>query len=135
MKKEILLLILSALTSVVLFKFDFQNGFEYVNTKLNYSVIDFAGKSSNENFITTQILSYLIFSSFLISIKKDIIDRFKISFYAFLILLCIGIYIETIAIYEKIMGGFEGRYCRNGNLLTIIGIVFLISIRRLRKQN
>jgi len=132
MKKEILLLSLSALTSVVLLKFDFQNGFEYLNIKLNYSLIDFAVKSSNENFLTTQIFSYLIFSRFLISIKKEMIDRFKISFYGFLMLLCIGVYIETVAIYENIVGGFDGRHCRNGILLTIIGIVFLNSINRLR---
>ena len=133
MKKEILLLILGALTSIFLIKFDLQNGFEFLNIRIQHSLIDFAGKASLDKFLTTQIIGYLFFVFFILSIRKNFTDKKRIVLIAFIILLITGIYNETFAIYENIIGKFEGRHCRVGITLTILGILFLISIKRLKK--
>jgi hypothetical protein len=135
MKKEFLLLILAGLLSIFLIKFDLRNGFEYLGVDLNLTPIDFAGKSSTEKFLTTQIFGYLIFALFIKSIKKYLNHKSPTIFWGFMTLLIIGVYIESVAIYENIIGEYLGRHCRIGITLTIIGIVSLISIQRLRKQS
>ena len=135
MKKELLILIIAGLLSLFLIKFDLRNGFEYFGIDFNLTPIDFAGKLSTEKFLTTQIFGYLIFAIFIASIKKSLNHKSPTAFWGFMILLIIGIYIETVAIYENIIGEFSGRHCRIGNTLTIIGISFWISIQRLRKES
>lgn len=135
MKKELLLLILAGLLSLILIRFDLQNGFEYLRFEFNFAPIDFAVKSSTDDFLTTQILAYLIFVIYIASIKKQLIIKSPIAFWIFMILLFIGIYIETIAIYENIVGEFSGRHCRIGNILTTMGIVFYVSNERFKKNH
>ncbi|MEO9570805.1 MAG: hypothetical protein ABJH82_14070 [Polaribacter sp.] len=133
MKKEIILLILGALTSIFLLKFDLQNGLEFLNIRIQHSLIDFARKSSSDKFLTTQIIGYLFFVIFILSIRKNFTDKKRIAIIVFIILLAIGIYNELFAIYENIIGKFEGRHCRVGIILTTLGTLFLISIKRLKK--
>ncbi|MBJ2176462.1 hypothetical protein JBL43_19585 [Aureibaculum sp. A20] len=134
MKKELILLVLGGVTSIFLIKFDLQNGFEFLNYKIQYSLIDYAGESSTDQFLTTQIISYFIFLAFIISIKKRFTAKNRLSIVAFLMLLLIGMLNESVAIYENSIGEFVGRHCRIGNILTIIGTVFLISTKQLKTQ-
>ena len=131
MKKEIILLILGALTSIVLIRFDLQNGFEYLGNKIIFSLIDYAGESSTDKFLTTQIIGYLIFLVFILLIRKHFIDKNQIAITVFIILVIIGIFNESLALYENFNGEFKGRHFRIGNTLTLLGILFLIKIKRL----
>jgi len=132
MKKEIILLILGAITSIFLIKFDLQNGFEYLGVKIQYTLIDYAGESPTDKFLTSQIIGYLIFLVFILSIKKQLIDKKKLAITVFLILVIIGIFSESLAFYENFNGEFKGRHFRIGNMLTILGVLLLIKTKRLK---
>ena len=132
MKKDIILLILGALTSIFLIKFDFQNGFEYLGIKIQFSLIDYARESSADKFLTTQIIGYLIFLVFILSIKKQLIDKTQLAIAIFLILAIIGIFSESLAFYENFNGEFKGRHFRIGNILTVLGVLFLIKTKRIK---
>lgn len=131
-KKEIILLILGALSSVFLIKFDLQNGFEYLGIKIQYAFFDYAGESSTDKFLTTQIIGYLIFLVFIFSIRKQFVDKKQIAITVFIILSIIGLFNESLAFYENFRGEFKGRHFRIGNTLTMLGILFLIKIKRLK---
>lgn len=131
MKKEILLLVLGALASIFLVKFNFHNGFEYVGIKIQSSLIDYAGTSSVDTFLTSQIVAYFIFLIFILSIKKQLADNKQLATTVFLLIVLIGIFNESFAFYESFNGTFKGRHLRIGNLITILGVVFLIKIKRI----
>ena len=130
MKKNLTLLILGALFSLFLIEFDLRNGFEFLNIKLKFSLFDYAGKSSNENFLTTQFIGYIFFLIYIFSIKKHLKNINLTFFWIFLVALLIGLSYETIAIIENLRNDFNGIHLRIGNSLTILGIYLFSLIRK-----
>lgn len=126
MRKEIIPLILGTLNSLILFKFNLQDGINFSGIKIQYSLIDYSGKYSNETFLTTQLIGYIFFLIFILMIKKHFQYKKRIAIVAFIIILIIGVFNESTAIYEDLMGIFEGRHCRVGNTLTVLGILFML---------
>ena len=128
MKKPIILLILGALFSIFLFRFDLQNGFEFVNIQAKISLIDFSGISSKEKMLTTQLIGYIFFLAFLWSIRDSLTKNHQGTYWFFLITLLLGFGVELIGIIQQLSQNLNSTHLRLGNLLTIIGIYFLMSI-------
>ncbi|OSY86902.1 hypothetical protein WH52_14045 [Tenacibaculum holothuriorum] len=122
--KEKILLTLSLISSIVLLSFS-ANTLEFINAKFSFSLVNFAGISSNENYITSAIVGYIFLIIFsLVFWKKAnnktlIVILFITSLFGFLF--------ELGAISKIFSNSFSGQHLRFGILLSLLGFYIFSS--------
>ena len=121
MRTENVLLILGLIFSIFLLTFRFENGFEFLNIQLEYSIIDVALNMSTENYLNSAIIGYLCYLIFSFIVWNKTSKNGKTILLIFSILTLIGIGIELKSFYESFNGIYSGKHFRIGIPLAIIG--------------
>ena len=121
MRTENVLLILGLIFSIFLLTFRFENGFEFLNIQLEYSIIDVALNMSTENYLNSAIIGYLCYLIFSFIVWNKTSKNGKTLLLIFSILTLIGIGIELKPFYESFNGIYSGKHFRIGIPLAIIG--------------
>lgn len=137
MKTENILLILGLMFSIFLLTFRFENGFEFLNIQLEYSIIDIALNMSTENSLNSAIIGYLCYLIFSFIMWNKTSKNGKTLLLIFSILTLIGIGIELKAFYESFNGIYSGKHFRIGIPLAIIGFIITNQMNKteLNKKN
>ena len=126
-----MLLILGLIFSIFLVTFRIENGIEFLNVQLKFSIIDVALNTSMETFLNSAILGYLCYLifSFVVWNKTNKNGKTLLVVYSILTLIAIGI--ELNLFYEGFNGIYSGKHFRIGIPLAIIG--FFI-VNRMNKK-
>ena len=122
------LLILGLLFSATMgFKFDLANGFELKGwwISIPLQIFDFAGQSSNELALNSQLIGYVFYLMFgLASLKKHDLqaNTSKFLFVTFFILIGLVFISDFYSFYLDINNEFGGRHFGVGLLVFLLGL-------------
>ncbi len=122
------LLILGLLFSATMgFKFDLANGFELKGwwISIPLQIFDFAGQSSNELALNSQLIGYVFYLMFgLVSLKIHNLqaNTSKFMFVTFFILIGLVFVSDFYSFYQDINNEFSGRHFGVGLLVFFLGL-------------
>lgn len=121
-------------SSMILFKFNLHNGFEFLGWKFSYlpfPFFDFAHISSGESALTSTLLGYLFFIIYglvlLSAIEGD--KRKRILTLGLIIMTLYSVYFESLAMLQDLKGKYMGQHLWNGPVLFILGLLLLYKKR------
>ena len=129
MRTENIFLILGLIFSIVLITFRFENGFEFLNTQFEFSIIDVAFEKSNETYLNSAIFGYLCYLIFILITWKKTNGNEKTRLLIFSLLTLIGLSFELKTFYESLNGIYNGTHFRVGISLALIGFII---VRRMK---
>lgn len=130
MKAENILLILGLIFSVFLLTFRIENGIEFLNVQLKFSIIDVALNTSMETYLNSAILGYLCYLIFSFVVWNKTNKSGKTLLIVYSILTLIGIGIELNLFYEGFNETYSGKHFRIGIPLAIIGFYIVNRMNR-----
>jgi len=118
-------------SSIAGFNFNLANGFHFHNFwfKVPLQIFDFAGGSSGELFLNSQLLGYLFYLLFgMISFEKIEWSnlRSSLSFIAFVALIGMVVINDFYCFYLDLTAQFTGRHFRVGLLVFLIGLLGIV---------
>lgn len=135
-KLSLILLILGLLLSqIIRVTFNLHDGFEFHGFMIKFiPILDYAGKASNELYLTSTILGYIAFLIFGImnTNKVKSPEIFKSAFMFSGIVLVVTFY-EFTSILEDTIGNFQGKHFRIGWLIFFLGM-WIFSKKYLSKK-
>ncbi len=134
-KLSFILIILGLLLSqIVRITFNLNDGFEYHGFIFSLSIADYAGKASNELFLTSTILGYIAFLIFgIINTNKIHSPEIFKSAFMFSAISLVVTFFEFTSILEDLNGIFYGKHFRIGWLLFILAF-WIFSKKYLSKK-
>lgn len=112
------------LSQIIVIRFNLNHGFIFHNVWIKIlPIADYAGKSSEEMFLTSTILGYIAFIIFGVKLtnKSKYPQIFK-SALMFTGIAVVVTFFEFTSILEDLNGTFQGKYFRIGWLLFLLGI-------------
>lgn len=130
MKTEKIFLFLGLLFSIVLITFQIENGFEFINIKVNTSIIDVALNKSSKTNLNSTIIGYLCYLVFSFIIWKKAEKNEKALILIFSAFTLIGIIFEFKAFYESLLGIYNGTHFQIGIILAVVGFFILNRINK-----
>lgn len=128
MKREFIYLFLGLLSSICLFKLIPNNIGELkeLNMFFNFSFFDLAVESSDELYLTTDILAYIFYLFFIFLFYKKY-NELNIRVCFFILINIIGIFFEFFRITLFFNNNFSGQHFRVGILIFLLGVTVLTS--------
>ncbi|WP_417786554.1 hypothetical protein [Tenacibaculum sp.] len=135
MRTENMLLILGLIFSVFLLTFRIENGIEFLNVQLKFSIIDVALNTSMETYLNSAILGYLCYLIFIFVVWNKTNKNGKTLLMVYSILTLIGIGIELNLFYEGFNGTYSGKHFRIGIPLAIIGFYIVNRMNKTKLKN
>jgi membrane-anchored protein YejM (alkaline phosphatase superfamily) len=112
------------LSQIIVIRFNLNHGFVFHNVWIKIlPIADYAGKSSEEMFLTSTILGYIAFIIFGVKLKNK--SKYPQIFKSALMFTGIAVvvtFFEFTSILEDLNGTFQGKYFRIGWLLFLLGI-------------
>jgi len=137
MKKTSLILLILGLIfgQLFIFTFNLNNGFEFHKVLIRFiPIADYAGKTSQDLYLTTTILGYIAFVIFGVlntnKVKSPTIFKSALMFSAIAIVVT---FFEFTSILEDLNNSFQGKHFHIGWLLFFLGF-WIFSKKYLSKK-
>jgi len=138
MKKLSFILIIAGLilSQIIRIGFNLNDGFEFHGIIIKFlPIFDYAGKGSNELYLTSTILGYIAFIVFgIINTNKVKSPEIFKSAFMFTAIAIVVTYFEFTSVIEDMDGNFQGKHFRIGWLLFFLAL-WIFSKKYLPKKN